>query len=147
MLYCIGASIRKYPQVVTKFKSSVLVLVVILCTIVIMGWSFMEATALNYNDPLVMVNAVAIFMLFLGRDMGSIRWINALASGSFAVYVVNPYLYRYFDIPRFVAGNTGIYLLHTLGVAVAIYLVGWILGNLYDLLFGKIRPKLPEYEI
>ncbi|MCR4766792.1 MAG: acyltransferase [Saccharofermentans sp.] len=153
LMFIIGVLIRKHEESLAKYSTTVFVLVFVLCCGINTLWSYFQETSLHYSNPLVVIGSPSVFIAFSRLKIKSGRVINSLAKASFAVYLTNFYLFRYFNIAEVVKGNTVIYILHTIGVAVAVYLASWILYMVFDLisrpLFEVMKKKIRfwEYEI
>lgn len=79
-----------------------------------------------------LVSALLVFQFFLHLNIGSIRWINWIASSAFAVYVIHstpafyPLLWsKVFQVGRWLYSES--YPLYTAGVVAAVYLSGILL--------------------
>lgn len=79
-----------------------------------------------------LASALLVFYFFLHLNIGSIRWINIVASSAFAVYVIHatPAFYDFlwnnvFQTRKWLASS--FYPLYTAGVVLAVYLAGLLL--------------------
>lgn len=79
-----------------------------------------------------LASALLVFCFFLHLDLGSIGWINRVASAAFAVYAIHqtPAFYDFlwkgiFQTEKWMA--SGFYPLHAAGVVAAVYLSGVVL--------------------
>ena len=79
-----------------------------------------------------LVSALLVFCFFLHLDIGSIRWINWIASSAFAVYVIHstpafyPFLWsNVFQVRRWMLSDS--YPLYVAGVVAGVYLSGILL--------------------
>ena len=60
--------------------------------------------------------------------------INVLAAASFPTYLIHINLLEYFNIPAFVQRNTGVLILHIIGTTLAIYLISFVIYEIYNLI-------------
>lgn len=55
----------------------------------------------RYNNPLVIISAISLFLCFLNLNIGSVRKINLLSSTVVAVYLIHEHPF----VRPFLAGN------------------------------------------
>lgn len=119
MLYLIGAWLRKENITVKKRWSGMLFG---LCAMLILLVSLWDTTiAWAYNNPLVILEAVAAFLLMRQLPLKS-RAVNFLAAGAFTCYLGHSRFFRLLDIPGAVGSTPLLLLLHMLAAGVGIYL-------------------------
>lgn len=157
MMYVIGAVIKKNEKRLKEIsKYTYIIPCLIICVIINTVWYSREAIspfAIEYCNPLVILEAIALFMIFIKMKTFNSRVINALAKGAFMVYLIHGNLLALFKIPEYVVRSPMVYVLHTGVTVITIYLFGWFINLLYSLCakpvstFIKKHVKIPEYEV
>ena len=161
LCYCVGAYIRFESEDISKVNTSKLIGGLLACVIIMTVWSalndrigyFTEKTAWEYCNPLVIVSAVCIFLLFKRINIKNSKLINSLAQGSFTVYLIHINLVTHVGVKLFVNKNIFFLLLHMALSSALIYFVCWIIYLVYSkfekVAFGYIKKKikLPLIEI
>ena len=161
LCYCVGAYIRFESEDISKVNTSKLIGGLLACVIIMTVWSalndrigyFTEKTAWEYCNPLVIVSAVCIFLLFKRINIKNSKLINSLAKGSFTVYLIHINLVTHVGVKLFVNKNIFFLLLHMALSSALIYFVCWIIYLVYSkfekVAFGYIKKKiqLPLIEI
>ncbi len=89
--------------------------------------------SLNYNNPLVITEAVLFFLLFKQIHIKNSRVINALAAASFPSYLIHLNLLGYCSIAKAVQGNPLLMLAHLIGCTIGVYLASFLIHLLYQL--------------
>lgn len=99
LMYMIGAYIREMGETIKKCKTSILLGTLCICLLCLFLWTvyaFTSAefsgggTCLSYANPLVILEAVLVFLLIRRIDIGSNKYINGLAKASFTAYLFHP---------------------------------------------------------
>lgn len=99
----------------------------------ITGRSIFETTAYNYEHPLVIIEAVLVFLIFRNINIGSNKVINKLAVASFPAYLIHMNLLEYCAIDHYVQENPALLTAHILGSTIVMYLISFVLFLIYDL--------------
>ncbi len=158
LLYLIGAYLRKTDL---RIRSGKLLLFLALCIILLIGWARVndfigftgERSAWVYSNPIVILGAAAVFLLFRNLKLKPSRAINALAKGAFTVYLLHAVFVVQLNIPQYAQGNVFALAGHILISAVVIYGICWAVYWVYDLctapLFRLIaaKGKLPVIKL
>lgn len=144
LMYLIGCYLRDIEEDGKKFKNGTLAVLLIINVALIIYWTYLEffvlggaidgTTSWYYDSPFVISEAVLIFLVFKNMKIKKNKVINKLASASFPTYLIHINLLEYFNIPTFVRGNTWILILHIIGSTIAIYLISFVIYELYDLI-------------
>ena len=142
IMYILGDALRRYDDrgAVKNRKVAILLL---LTLAVIFAWTYIEYhlikkdTVLEYCNPLVIVEAVLIFMLFSRLRIQS-RVITTLAKGSFTVYLIHGYFLPHIQIQVFAARALPVVVTHLLICVVAIYMVGLLVDWIYNKVMNPI---------
>ena len=107
-----------------------------------------ERTAWDYCNPVVIIEAAIIFVLFTRLNIGTVKPINILAKACFTTFLVHPALIRFIPIEAIVSGNTVMMLLKIFVYAAAIYAMSWIIYILYSAVTGPVfRTLRKRFEI
>ena len=152
LMYFVGMFIRKYIEELNKIKISRLMTIFVCVVTLIALWaSVSEAYGFNRNmawiycNPLVILEAVILFLLFSKFDIGCNKLINKFASASFTVFLVHNYVITHIKIEWAVSQNPIIMLGHVTGSAILIYCLCYLIDVIYklfeNLLFKRIKKK------
>ncbi len=97
----------------------------------LLGYST-EWSAREYCNPIVIAESVLLFSVFRQWNIPQSKCINALAKGSFSVFLFHGILIPLLQIEHFVVRNPLILLLHIAGSCIGIYLISWVVYFLYE---------------
>ena len=142
IMYVLGDALRRYDDKKTIGTRKV-VLLMLLTLAVIFAWTYTEYhliesdTALEYCDPLVIAEAVLVFMIFSRLKFQS-RAVNALAKGSFTVYLIHGYFLPHIQIQTFAAKELPMVAAHLIICVLVIYAVGLLVDWVYDKVMNPI---------
>lgn len=136
LMYIIGAWIRIKEKTNKKHDLLYLLITVLL----IMGWANindiigygLERSAWEYCNPLVILAAVQLFMIFKSMDLGSNRLINEMSKATFTVFLLHNLFLQYINVKNFVEGNTLVMIMHVIFSALGIYIVCWLVYEIYE---------------
>lgn len=159
LMYCLGSYLRM--EGIDKWSRKKALLSFGICALISLLWSrandfigyFTEKSAYEYCNPIVILMAISIFIVFAKTDIGVKKWINQLAKGAFTVYLTHGFFIRHVGIESFVQGKPLFMVLHITVVAFGLYLIGYICFVLYDLITKPIwrvlenRIKIAKIEI
>lgn len=151
LLYIIGGYIRlEGRENLCKKSLKRLCLIFLVNVIVIDLWSrvgelSVENSAWEYCNPVVIINAAIIFVLFRRLRMGNVVWINRLGAGAYTVYLLHMVLIRFLDIEKAVNSSLAFMLCHMIISAVAIYLMCWLFYLGYKKISDPIWRFLMKY--
>lgn len=137
LIYIIGNALKD----IKPDKQIKQVLELITVVLFIFGWSLLDNAMMHeqhsswaYCNPLVVIEAVLVFQIFRNISIEHNRIINRLAGASFSVYVIHTKIIGHIGIEHFVNKNIVIILAHLLCCCVVIYLVSWVLFEVYSIL-------------
>ena len=102
------------------------------------GTDFMYMRTWYYCNPIVILIAVELLLIFRGFKIGSKRWINSLASASFTVYLVHENILIFLRNESMGEWNVLVLLLHLLASVVGIYLICYLVWVIYDFIMSRI---------
>lgn len=134
LMYLIGGYLRLRPERSRRImkKKRSLVSVILLNVVLLVVWAYVQpATADEYCNPLVIINAALIFEFFTRLNIKQSEIVNRAAAGSFTVFLTHSWIMRFFNVKDAVARPVPLLLLHILFVAIFCYLFGWICHELY----------------
>ena len=139
LMYLLGCALRDFNG---KYSKGRLLLFLAADIAALLGWTYFdmfltgkdifESVALNYDNPLVILEAVLIFMLFKDLKMGENKVINALARASFSVYLTHIGLLDYFGVETFAQNGPVVLFFHEIATAAIIYLVSYVIYRIYS---------------
>ena len=139
LLYLLGAYFRLYSNKAPSTRKIIYALFVYLgCTILNTIYAnFFFGRAASYCNPLVIIQTVAIFVIFQNLSIRS-KAINSIASCSFGVYLMHSFFFRFCQIERFVTGNPLLIPVHIILSALLIYAASALIYRVYKKLFNPV---------
>ncbi len=153
MMYFLGAYLKLHPVEKRKYSWALALLVYCVCSVLLVLYSDIYwAGALSYCNPLVIIQATALFQLFQSFHLKN-RWVNQIAGCSFGVYLLHGTFFRYFPIQSHVTGNPWLIPFRVVWTAVIIYaicaVIFWAYQNTLGLIMNKVLKKLKfmQYEV
>lgn len=153
MMYFLGAYFRLYPPETKRNAWIPALSVYVICTVLLAAYSSIYwSGALSYCNPLVILQAAALFQAFQSFQFKN-RWINEISGCSFGVYLLHSTFFRYFPIQIHATGTPWMIPLHVGWTAVKIYaicsVIYWIYQNTLGRILGKVLKKLKfmQYEV
>ena len=140
LCYIIGAYISRFKDILKNEKFIKLIGIFVINVIIITIWSlfndytgyYIEKSALEYCNPLIIVNAAILVLIFKKIKIDANGIINRLAKESFTVFLIHDIFMNKLNIENFVNKNTIIMLLHIIVCSIAIYVVGYIVFIIYS---------------
>ena len=144
LMYLLGCYLRDCEEKGKKTGTGKLALLLVLNVAAIFGWTYLEkiitgdvinnTAAWNYDNPLVITEAVIVFLIFSNMKLGSNKVINKLATASFPAYLIHINLLEYCGIETYVRENPALLTVHILGSTIVIYLISFVIFLIYDLI-------------
>lgn len=161
LMYMIGAYIRKCDYKIVFLSSNKLFTFLGVCLGVLFLWAkmndttgfFTERSAWEYCNPILIFEAVTIFILFNKMHLGVNGFINRFAEGAFTVFLLHDRFIKRIGIEHYVKENVIIMILHIIVSVVVIYFVCFLAHIVYyrveNRLFSLLsqRIKLPLLKI
>lgn len=142
LMYFIGAYIR-YNDINISSKKLLLYLLGISISIYVMKiLPNMGEIALEYCNPLVIIEAVIIFIIFKNWNINYNKLINSFAQCSFTVFLFHSALLPFFKVDIFVRKNLLIMLIHLCLSVVMIYFISSIIHFMYSFVIDLISKKV-----
>jgi surface polysaccharide O-acyltransferase-like enzyme len=151
LMYLIGAYLHRFGEQI-RIKNGWLELIFAGCVGLVTVWQIiLPLSARAYSNPLIILMAICIFLLFSRIRLQS-KAINLLARGAFSCYILHDVFLPHVDIEHVIHGNPFVLIGHVFACAIGIYLISFAIGFLYDLvsrpvlsLFGKWLTPLDRY--
>lgn len=131
MMYIIGAYLRKSKTKQSEAGSPALIIILICCVAILVIWArindrigyLAERTAWDYCNPVVIVEAAVIFMLFTRLHLGTVKTVNVMAKACFTTYLLHPALISYIPVESVVGSNPLMMLIRIFAYVIAVYVV------------------------
>lgn len=140
LCYILGASI-KILDIPAKVNRIQLAGIFIICIVLITLWERVDPiTSRQYNNILIIVEAVSLFLLFLKTKIPYNRMINLISSASFTVYLVHPSFLPFIFVEDMV--NTWMLIPHILISCLSIYSLCFLIDLVYKKTTGFFMRKL-----
>ena len=95
---------------------------------------FSTYLASSFCSPFVLLQTASVLCLFLSRDIGSVKWINRLASACFTVYLTHLVLIAFVKREAFADAHTLVMCGHLVLCVIGLYLAGFLLHEVYTFL-------------
>ena len=147
MMYLIGAYIR-LADVRVKKRYTVAAAAVYTAILALTGkYDPGTGIAWSYCNPIVIAQAVTLFLLFQQMEFSS-KIVNGLAKSVFTCFLFHGYLLRKWDAATAVQHSLLYLLAHILSAVVVIYLASWVVDKIYHFLADpilKLIKKLLDY--
>lgn len=139
--YLLGWYIRHWHN--EKKKRSEILLLFALNTLSLMIWSYIDwQSAYTYDNPLVLLEAAFLILLFKDFDFNS-RVINEIATSGFMCYLAHSFfLLRYGQIEKYASQEWYVLLIHIVITCVLIYLICYVIHKGYSLLTNWFIKRL-----
>lgn len=148
LMYVLGAYLRRGSCTLHQWKTSKLLLLWAVCVLGLIVWdnSIFSACARSYCNPLVIISAVCVFLLFSRIRIGCGRLVNSAAQGAFSVFLLHSFFLPHIGIEKFAVGKPFILLVHILLSAIGIYglcwCVYWVYAKITKPLFRRLSAQL-----
>lgn len=151
MMYLIGAWIGK--DNIYLSRKTLLVFLASVYTILFLWIRVSWSTATEYCNPVVIISAIVIFLLFQNTNMKDSKIINRLAQASFTVFLLHSYFLPYVGIDKVANLSLDVLIGHLVITCVAIYTICYLIYIMYAkatssfFKFLKKNIVLPEIKI
>lgn len=151
LLYCFGAFFNK--DLFPKKSKLFYVLVFVISAICIGTWHIIgsglecyNSSAHNYHNPLVIISAISLFMIFKDIPLRSL-FVNKLASAAFAVYIFHLMVLHFLRIDYFAHQPFLIFFLYLIVVVIVVYIISWCSWKIYDVVTKGLFKILNRVQI
>lgn len=139
LMYAIGSYI-KIKDIEWSVSKSITVVGV--CSVSLTIWSIVfPKTAWAYCNPLVIIEAVAIFLLFKELHISN-KYINMASKAVFTCFLFHGYFVQKLSVNRFVHDNVLIMLAYIALAMIVIYIVCCFAYYIYDLFEKHVIKKV-----
>ena len=129
-----------------NFKIGVGLIILILDTFLLTVWQYYDgSTARAYCNPLVILSAIVIFLIFLNLQVKENKLIVHLAKGAFTVFLLHQIFLPYAKIEQFVSGSVILLLAHIGITCIVVYFVCYIIYIVYDFVMTPIFAVLKRF--
>lgn len=147
LVFIVGAYLR-ITNVQYNLKNSIVLymtttMVIFLAALVSVRYSFAQISY-NYNNPLVIFQAVGLFMIFKNLSIGSNKIINVLAKSSFMTYLIHPAILILIPFDKMMTLPAYLYIIISILLPIIIYLVGWLVDFIYQYVMSFITRPLDK---
>lgn len=152
-LYFIAAYVKRYGSI---WNTKLNVLIYFISLSILFTWKLIELNngyslgAEYYMNPVVVLNALAVFEMFKNYKIESV-FINFIARGCFTVYIVHSTLIHCFKITEFINGNVFLFAMHWMGYVFLIFTISDVIGIVYTfvekIVFNRIQDRFGFYSI
>ncbi len=159
LLYVLGAYIERGLFCAGKWKSGTVFSLWLACVFVLVIWArindktgyLSERSGWEYCNPVVIFSGMLIIELFRRWDIGCKKWINAIASAAFSVFLFHGIIIQYLRIESFVNRNLFVMLAHIACSVVLIYGASFVAHVIYHAVMNPIwkviEKKIPLPDI
>lgn len=134
LMYLIGDAIRKFGF---RFSNWKLIVGIFCCNLILLLMSLVSTITWNYDNPVVILEAILFFLLFKNFKMKS-NIINQLSRASFTCFLVHPYLIDKLRIEAFVNQSVFMLAIHISFCLVCLYLISCVVCFIYTNTVGRI---------
>ena len=142
IMYVLGDAVRRY-DLAEKISNLKLLLSLALVVILIGASAYFEhmifdsEVSLEYCSPLVIAEAVLIFMCFAKMKFQN-KIISFLAKSAFTVYLIHGYFINHIKIDTYAPQSLPVVIIHLLISIIIIYVASIAVTTVYDLVMNPI---------
>ncbi len=97
----------------------------------------LSVSTLNYDNPLILLEAYLTFRLFKNLELKKNRLINELAKGAFGVYLLHMAFLIFLNAETYVEKNPILMLLYLFLSCLVIYLICYLADRIYHLIYDR----------
>ena len=147
LVFIVGVYLR-ITNVQYNLKNSIVLymvstMLIFFAALVSVRYSFAQISY-NYNNPLVIFQAVGLFMIFKNLSIGSNRIINVLAKSSFMTYLIHPAILVLIPFDKMMTLPAYLYIMVSILLPIIIYLVSWLVDLIYQYVMSFITRALDK---
>lgn len=144
LCYLIGAYLKRFD--LKKVSQKKVFAGYMASLLVVYAWSFvLPSTSRMYSNPVVMLEAVLLFVLFAKVSLSD-KVIGKLAPASFSCYLIHESILAEMDFRFVVQAGIGYLLCHILLTVILIYLFSYLIQLIWDLLSRRFFAWLSKRE-
>lgn len=154
LMYCIGAYLKYCKLKEYIFPRKKLLCIWGTSVILIFLWSLLNEhlskhglrSAWVYHNPLVVISSISLFLFFSSFSFRS-RIINTFSRASFFCFLIHGYFLQFAKIQTFVNRNAFVLLVHIIITCLIIYVISFIIFEVYSFIDKILFVKIPKREI
>lgn len=159
LMYCIGAYLRHTSNKTYSMRKLLAgyLITIALITIwsisdMLFGWKAAQV-AWEYCNPLVILSAVLLFLIFRQVSIPQSRIINEVAKGCFTVFLGHMIFIPYIGVQRFCHSNAMVQFVHIVVSVILIYGVCWGIYFVYEKITSPVfcwlekKVKFPSIDL
>lgn len=153
LMYFAGAYLRKMPQKEYSVKKILLIYIFDIGAITLWALSSqaeyldISGSAWIYCNPLVILSAMLIFVMFKQLPEWNNRLINSAAKGCFTVFLGHTFFLPYIGVQKFCSMPWVVVMLHIFASCVVIYGICWILYLIYEKISSCVFHRLEKWDV
>ena len=144
LMYLLGAYIRNKKIVNRSYW--IRLLGILFLSGLLTGWACLndiigfgtERSAWEYCNPIVILIAIELFLMFKSFKIGVIKAINELGKGAFTVFLLHINFLSVIKIEYFVSGSCTIMIGHIFVSVISIYVICWCIFKGYEFIARPI---------
>lgn len=129
LMYLIGSYMKRGAPKISGWPVNKLLISLAASITIMVIWArindkigfFTERSAWEYCNPVLIFEAVVIFVLFTKIDIGVNPVINKLADGVFSVFLLHQFFIPYLQIEKYVSGSLPLMIAHMFMSVIIIY--------------------------
>ena len=152
LLYSIGGYLQLY-DIPTVIESKKYYLITV-CLVSVFLWRLIsnqlttmeESSATSYLNPLIILIAVLIFVLFKRITLEN-KIVNELSKAAFTCFVFHIGIIKYIGINIFTTGSFARLIVHLILCLAIIYLASYIIYKVYLMIFNPLIKVIDNYRI
>lgn len=139
LMYLIGALIKKRD---IKINIAIKIVAFIINGVIITIWSvFDQQTAWEYCNPLVIIEAILLFLCFKDINIKNNKVVNSISSSVFSVFLLHTFFLRYIKIEEAVNYSVPLMLVHIICSSVGILFICYLVHLVYSTIMRWIVNK------
>ena len=144
LLYLLGCFLRVNVAKEKNLKIGWLGLALVINVLLIFAWTQFDAkhgissAGWDYCNPLIISEAVLLFLFFRKINLGVRPWINEFSKAAFTVYIFHEHVIRYVQAQKYVQISARATLIHLFLVVVGILLASFIIYEIYNFLMKPL---------
>lgn len=148
LMYNIGAYFGHFHYKRVKRKYLISILLIVVSVIAATSYfahrrnGFSLGVEYSYCNPLVVISAVVIFLLFVQTDLKTSRIINRLARASFTAYLLHPWIIKLVPFEKIMNLSPAEMVASMVVLLICIYLICWIVHEVWNIISKPIIRKL-----
>lgn len=145
LLYIVGAYLRMHGPGRENESKKVLFISILLCTVILTGWSLLYGnSAREYCNPLIIIEAAAIFLLFRQLHFYN-RKVNILAESCFTCFILQNYILGNIRIGDAVQKAFYKMVLHLILSIICIYGICWCISFIYSFIMSPVYKRIDSF--